>query len=119
MGCGVALGGRSLDCGLRPPLEMTGGVSARDSKECWPSAALVMTESIGLYSGRQVRGLTWDERRYPWIDSLRHPRLDLHCHPRLDRGSCAEVMRIGLRGMPDQVGHDERRVGHDGGEGRA
>lgn len=24
--CGVALGGRSLDCGLRPPLEMTRNV---------------------------------------------------------------------------------------------
>lgn len=82
--CGVALG---VD--LSTALERTGGVSARDSKECWPSAALGMTESIGLYSGRQVRGLTWDERRYPWIDSLRHHQLDLHCHPRLDRGSCA------------------------------
>lgn len=43
-----------LDGGdLSTSLERTGGVSARDYKECWLLTSLEMTESIGLCSGRR------------------------------------------------------------------
>lgn len=76
--CGVALGGRSLDCGLRPPLEMTRNV---------------------------ILGLT--PFVIPGLTSIVIPGLT---------GGLVRDDADWFVGMPDQVGHDERRVGHDEGK---